>query len=57
MFVPFPGSLAAAETINRNGRSISFPAVRKFEDFICRINVLFSPVSISRVVFDSSDSR
>ena len=24
---------------------MSFPTVRKVEDFVCRINVLFSPVS------------
>ena len=57
MFVPFPGSLAAAEAVNRQARSRSFPAVKKFEDFICRINVFFSPVPISRVVFHSSDLR
>ena len=55
MFVPFPGSLAAAEAVNTKARNRSFPAVRRFEDFVCRINVLFSSVSISRVIFNGSD--
>lgn len=53
MFVPFAGSLAGAETINRKGRSISVAAVRKFEDFICRINVLFPP-SRSHALFSTA---
>jgi hypothetical protein len=57
MFVPFAGSLAAAEATDRKARTISFPATTKFEDFICCINVLFPRFSISQVVFCSGDSR